>query len=89
MDSTRDGDGAGDAAGAGDVAGASDMEEYEALLVAGRADHAELEELLRALGYQPVLIRGAEQMAGLRDPVSRGASNRRNDGKFRPRERVE
>ena len=38
--------------------------------VAGRSDHAELEALLRGMGYQPVLVNGAEQMAALRDPVS-------------------
>jgi two-component system nitrogen regulation response regulator NtrX len=41
-----------------------------ALLVAGRSDHTELEALLRGLGYQPVLVRGAEQVAAMRDPVS-------------------
>src|SRR5438309_4903985 len=41
-----------------------------ALLIAGRSDHAELETLLRGLGYQPVLVRGADQVAAVRDPVS-------------------
>jgi len=41
-----------------------------ALLVAGRSDHAELEALLRGLGYQPVLVKGADQVAAVRDPVS-------------------
>jgi len=41
-----------------------------ALLIAGRSDHAELEALLVGMGYQPVLINGAQQMAALRDPVS-------------------
>src|SRR5690242_14584476 len=41
-----------------------------ALLVAARADNAELEALLRGLGYQPVLIKGTDQVAGVRDPVS-------------------
>jgi two-component system, NtrC family, nitrogen regulation response regulator NtrX len=41
-----------------------------AVLVAGRSDHAELEALLRTMGYQPVVVSGSEQMASLRDPVS-------------------
>ena len=41
-----------------------------ALLVAGRSDHAELEALLRGMGYQPVLVSGSDQMAALRDPVA-------------------
>src|SRR5437773_8061169 len=41
-----------------------------ALLVAGRSDHAELEALLRGLGYQTVLVRGADQVAAVRDPVA-------------------
>ena len=41
-----------------------------ALLVAGRSDHAELEGLLRGMGYHPVLVSSADQMAALRDPIS-------------------
>ena len=41
-----------------------------ALLLAGRSDHADLEALLRGMGYQPVLVNGSEQMAAMRDPVS-------------------
>jgi DNA-binding NtrC family response regulator len=42
----------------------------KALLVAGRSDHAELETLLRGMGYQPMVISAADQMAALRDPVA-------------------
>src|SRR5262245_58615056 len=41
-----------------------------ALLVAGRSDHAELEALLRGMGYQTVMVNGSDQVAALREPVS-------------------
>lgn len=41
-----------------------------ALLVAGRSEHGELEALLRSMGYQTVLVNGADQMSSLRDPVA-------------------
>ena len=41
-----------------------------ALLVAGRSDHAELEALLRGVGYYPLFVDGADQVASMREPVS-------------------
>ena len=41
-----------------------------ALLVAGRAEHAELEALLRAMGYQTLLVDSADEVTALREPVS-------------------
>src|SRR5262245_34884649 len=41
-----------------------------ALLMSGRSDQHELEMLLRGVGFQPVLVDGADQVTALRDPVS-------------------
>jgi DNA-binding NtrC family response regulator len=41
-----------------------------ALLLSGRHDQHELEMLLRGVGFQPVLVDGADQVTSLRDPVS-------------------
>jgi DNA-binding NtrC family response regulator len=41
-----------------------------ALLVGRRGDHAELEALLRNVGYHPLIVESADEMASLRDVVT-------------------
>src|SRR5207249_8251255 len=59
-----------------------------ALLVAGRSDHAELEGLLRGMGYHPVLVSSADQMAALRDPISLCLIDLRQNGEALRSERT-
>jgi DNA-binding NtrC family response regulator len=55
-------------------------ETLRAILVAARSEHAELEGLLRRVGYQPVIVSGSEQVAALRDPVSLCLIDLRHNG---------
>jgi two-component system, NtrC family, nitrogen regulation response regulator NtrX len=41
-----------------------------AVVIAGRNEHGELEALLRSMGYNPVVVTNAEQVAAVRDQVA-------------------
>jgi DNA-binding NtrC family response regulator len=50
------------------------------LIVVGKQDHADLESLVRGMGFQPLLVHGADQTAAVRDPISLCLIDLRQDG---------